>query len=49
MLEDAKRVLKQDISETELANSIAKAAGVVARWKTTQLRERLSITLGDHR
>ena len=46
MLEDAKRVLKQDISETELANSIAKAAGVVAPLENYAAQERLSITLG---
>lgn len=46
MQEDAKRALRQDISETELANSIAKAAGVSAPLENYNSRERFSISLG---
>lgn len=47
MLEDAKRALNQEISETALANSIAKAAGVVAPLENYATQERLSISLGS--
>ena len=46
MQEDAKRALKQDVSETALANSIAKAAGVSAPLENYDSRERFSISLG---
>ncbi|MFQ2907990.1 LPS O-antigen chain length determinant protein WzzB [Aeromonas allosaccharophila] len=46
MQEDAKRALQQDISETALANSIAKAAGVSAPLENYDSRDRFSISLG---
>ncbi|GJA12061.1 hypothetical protein GVN72_11405 [Aeromonas caviae] len=46
MQEDAKRALQQDVSETALANSIAKAAGVSAPLENYDSRERFSISLG---
>lgn len=47
MQEEAKRVLQQDISETALANSIAKAAGVIAPLERSSSQERFSISLGS--
>ncbi|WP_445153165.1 LPS O-antigen chain length determinant protein WzzB [Aeromonas hydrophila] len=47
MQEDAKRALRQDISETELANRVAKAAGVAAPLENYTSQERFPISLGS--
>lgn len=47
MQEDAKREWQQEISETTLAYSVAKAAGVTAPLENYNAQERLSISLGS--
>ncbi len=47
MQEDAKRMLQQDISETRLANSVAKAAGATAPLENYTSQERFPISLGS--
>lgn len=47
MQDDTKRALRQDISETELANRVAKAAGVAAPLENYTSQERFPISLGS--
>lgn len=47
MQEEAKRALQQEVSEVELANRVAKAAGVSTPLERTSSQERFSILLGS--
>ncbi|WP_309266429.1 LPS O-antigen chain length determinant protein WzzB [Aeromonas salmonicida] len=47
MQEEAKRTLRQEISEVALANRVAKAAGVSTPLERTSSQERFSILLGS--